>query len=122
MELLSNKESNQYKYGFPTAWVGLCLIAVILTKFHWFPLIMLLIGIPFFAYALVKVKEVYDCGTSIKVKDGDNFIDIPISEIDGNVELSSIIQGYYRISFKSETKVGKHIVFHPRYQYVFFYS
>ncbi len=120
MELLSTKESNQYKYGFPALWIGITLLTFIFTKFHWFLLIMLAVGVPFFAYALMKVKEVYDCGEFIKVKDGESFIDIPVSEIESPIERSSIIQGYYRINFKSDTPVGKHIVFHPRYQYLFF--
>jgi len=120
MELLSIKKSNQLKYGLPIAWIGLAVISLATTNFHWLPLIMLVVGILFFTYALVKTKEIYDCGDTIKIKSGNHFIEIPLSEIDGKVELSSIIQGFYRINFKADTEVGKHVVFQPRIQYLFF--
>ena len=118
MELISEKESPKFIYYFATVWLGFFLYLLLVSGMFWIPLSFLTFGSYFFAYYIIKVKEVTYCGESIKVKKGNKLIEIPLSNIE-NVKLFSGVQGCYRINFKSKTVFGNHIVFPPRTEKLF---
>ncbi len=84
---------------------------VLLTNFHWAPIALLAIGIPWLIFVGRKLKEVHFLDNSIYIKDGDQFEEVNISNIDGNVERTQYLHGSYKIRFKDPTKFGEFILF-----------
>jgi len=71
---------------------------------------LFLFGLAGCSYYWIKVKDIYYCGESIKIKDGAEFLEISIDnvvDVDSNPNL-------YRINFLDKTEFGYHIRFTPR--------
>ncbi|OMH31957.1 hypothetical protein [Motiliproteus sp. MSK22-1] len=93
MKRISEHVGKGYPKGFEKVWIGLLLLAVWLTNFHWSPIAMLVISIPWYILMERKTKEVHSNENSIFVKDGDNFEEINIQDIHGKIEHSHYLAG-----------------------------
>ena len=106
--------------AFPKLWLGLAGIAMLLTKFHWAPTVMFIVGAPWFYYIHIRLKEVHFDGESIFIKDGSDMVPVAMSLVCKGVHRSLALGGTYRINFKEVTKFGKSILFIPRSKQILF--
>ncbi len=111
MELISDKTPQQ-EIVFLAVFFN--LFALFLANAHWLGVVVLGGSLWHFTKHFIKVKEVYLCDNSIKVKRGKGFVEIPLSDIESVKTDHYFFRGCYKVRFNTKNRFGSYILFSGR--------
>lgn len=118
MELVTEKADKKFIFRFGVIWIGFFTYLFIASNYLWIFLPFLIFGVPFFIFHLIKMREIYTDGDFIKIRKGDDFLEIPLNKV-LNIEKFHFEPGSHRLNFNEKTTFGNYVLFIPRRKSIF---